>query len=468
MFSAVLLETGQLLLIGVLIALTVGAWALALRFRSRAQKAHDDEAANRGFKVLVQRSADPVIIIDREGRITYVNPSARRLFGYSDAQRGVSALELLHPDEREDAIAQLTLAASGHELEGASIRRVRHSDGTWISCETVTTNMLAEPSVAGVVVVLRDVTDRLAADAEAAGEHAFTQAILDTTTALVIATTIDGRIISLNRAAEELTGYRTKEVVGRHVAMFVPEDERAGTEAATPDPEELPTTQEHHWTSRDGTRHLVAWTNAIVRDRKGRPVSIVATGIDVTEARRAERAARSAEQREHDRLAWDATHDALTNLLNRAGLLDMLDTLLSSPEHGPVAVLFMDLDEFKAINDRHGHAVGDKVLRIVGQRLVDAVRTGDGVGRLGGDEFVILCPNLTTELAHGTAARIEKAVAAPIALDGSRILCGASTGVVVNQGEDAPTLLDRADAAMYEVKRARRTDPRELDPGSFE
>jgi len=459
MFSVVLLELGQVLVVVVLVVLTIGAWALAVGARAKARKANAAASENQGFHLLVEQSADPVIIVDRKGLLTYVNPSAREMFGYGDDQTGVSALDMLHPDEREDAVERIILGAAGDPLDGVILRRVRTESGRWIRCETVSTNMLEEPSVNGIVIVLRDVSERLAAEDAAAAEHAFTQAILDTTTALVVTSTLDGRLVSLNRAAEELTGYKTEEVIGRNVIMFVPEEDRERWMATTPRTlEELPVTEEHHWAGRRGERHLVAWTNAIVRDRRGRPVSIVATGIDVTETRRAELAARSAEQREHDRLAWDATHDALTNLLNRAGLLDQLDHFLGDPSDHPVAVLFLDLDEFKTINDDHGHAVGDKVLRVVGQRLVDAVRGGDAVGRLGGDEFVILCPTLTTELAKVTARRIEEAVAAPIALDGLQLLCGASTGVVVNQGEDAPTLLDRADAAMYEVKRGRRRD----------
>lgn len=302
----------------------------------------------------------------------------------------------------------------------------------------------------------REVGQTLELVAERSAEReAFTQAILDSTSVLVVATTLQGRIISLNRAAEALCGYRSDEVTGRPVAMFVPEDEQSERRVSGPLPGGLAQSEEHHWTSRDGQRHLIAWTNAVVRDAQGAPRSLVSTGIDVTEARRAERAVRSAAFRDHDRLAWDATHDGLTDLHNRAGLLDRLDTLLGDPGAAPVAVLHLYLGGFRAIDDEYGHAVGDQVLRVVAKRLGDEVRGGDTVGRLGGDEFVILCPNLPSGLAATTARRIERAVSAPLALDGRQLACGATAGVVSNLGDDAATLLDRAETALFEAKRDR-------------
>ncbi|MBX3285771.1 MAG: diguanylate cyclase [Actinobacteria bacterium] len=305
----------------------------------------------------------------------------------------------------------------------------------------------------------RDVGQTLELVAERSAEReAFTQAILDSTAVLVVATTLQGRIISLNRAAEALSGYRSDEVAGRPVAMFVPDDEQADRRTGGPLPGGLPASEEHHWVSRDGQRYLIAWTNAVVRDAQGEPRSLVATGIDITDARRAERAARSAAFREHDRLAWDATHDALTDLHNRAGLLDRLDTMLGDAGAAPVAVLHLFLGGFRAIDEEYGHAVGDQVLRVVAKRLGDEVRGGDTVGRLGGDEFVVLCPNLPSGLAATTARRIERAVSAPLALDGRQLASGATAGVVPNLGDDAATLLDRAEAALFEAKRDRLRD----------
>ena len=454
----ILLEVGHLALLAAVLGLAAAGWVLVAWTPARTRQTREVAEAARGFELLVERSADPVIIIDGIGTMTYVNPSAMEVFGYHDDRIGTSALSILHPDEAEATAARIGAAVAGDPLRGTTLRRIRAGDGRWITCESVGTNLLAEPSVAGIVVVLRDVSDRIAAAEAAAAEHAVTQAILDTTTALVVTTTLDGHLISLNRAAEELTGYRTSEVMGDHWSRFVPADERPGVDEVLSELAggQLPTGHENHWTSRTGARRLIAWNNAVLPGADGIPMTIIATGIDVTEARRAEIGVRRAEQRERDRLAWDATHDALTGLVNRAGLLDHLDRLLADPEAQPIAILFVDLDDFKAINDEHGHSAGDQVLQIVSRRLVDSVRIGDMVGRLGGDEFVVLCPNLDQVRADVTARRIDASVADPILIDGLTLRTGASTGTVMTIGGQAANLLEQADLAMYTVKRGRQ------------
>ncbi len=457
MTAAVHLDALHLVLAAAAVLIAGAGWALAVWSDRRARDHQEDAAETAGFRSLVERSHDPMLIVDHDGTITYVNPAAEATFGYRD-RIGTSAIDLLHPDDQPAARDRMAEATEGAALGEPVVRRIRHADGRWRSCETVSTNLLADPDVGGVVVVLRDVTAWLAAESEAASAAELTRTILDTTTALVVSTTADGRLLSLNRAAERLTGYATNEVVGDHYSRFVPPDEwldadRAVSAAAAG---QGPTTHETHWTGRSGERRLVAWTNALVPAVDGRGSSVVSTGIDVTDARRAERSARSADQREHDRLAWEATHDALTQVFNRAGLMDRLDRLVADETIQPVAILFVDLDGFKDVNDRHGHAVGDQVLQVVAKRIAEAVRADDVVGRLGGDEFVILCPTLTDELARSTARRIEAAVELPIAIEGETITCGASTGVVTSMGGDAGALLEQADAAMYTVKRKRR------------
>ncbi|QXC61407.1 diguanylate cyclase [Aquihabitans sp. G128] len=421
----------------------------------------------RGFALLVERSADPIVIVDELGAVSYANPSVERVLGYRVDEIVPNALDLLHPDEVEEAVARIAAVAQGEPANELVMRRVRHADGRWIWCETVNTNLLAEPTVGGVVIVLRDVTERLEAEARADVEHRLTQTILDTTTALVVHVDMEGRLLSMNRAAERLTGFATAEVAGEHVSRFVPIEERI----LAPGPmavADVPTVHENHWTHRSGRRHLMAWNNAVLFDADGQPTGVVATGIDVTAERRAERAARRADRREHDRLAYEATHDALTQVLNRAGLLDELDAQLrEAPPGQPTAVLFLDLDGFKAINDEHGHHVGDEVLKVVSERLVDAVRTTDVVGRLGGDEFVVLCPGLDAQRAIATAQRIGEAIDAPMLVGELPLACGVSTGVVSAVGGDAATLLHQADLAMYEVKRAHHEArrPATLDNG---
>jgi len=156
-----------------------------------------------------------------------------------------------------------------------------------------------------------------------------------------------------------------------------------------------------------------------------------------------------------------ATVDALTGLPTRAGLLErFVQAVAEARRHGRrCALLFVDLDDFKPINDRHGHALGDRVLRLVAERMVGAVREVDTVIRHGGDEFLILLADLAQASdAQAVAEKVRQAIAVPATLDGQAFRVTASLGIAIypDDGEDIDTLIERADAAMYASKRQRR------------
>ena len=199
---------------------------------------------------------------------------------------------------------------------------------------------------------------------------------------------------------------------------------------------------------REGT-----WASIGLRlriDLEGEASWFVVDAEDVTRRHRAE------QELEHRTL-----HDDLTGLANRVLVLDRLTLALarSARGAGDVGVIFCDLDGFKAVNDRHGHLIGDIVLRVVAARLRGAVRPSDTVGRLGGDEFVIVVepPVSEGDLAQ-LAERLTEVVAAPLREQGTDTRVGVSAGFARSDGTDmsAERLLERADAEMYAVKRARR------------
>jgi len=175
---------------------------------------------------------------------------------------------------------------------------------------------------------------------------------------------------------------------------------------------------------------------------------------------------RAAHATEIERLAGLALHDPLTGLPNRVLLVDRLRHALASQRRrgSRVGVLFLDLDGFKAVNDVHGHAVGDEVLATIAARLRNAVRAGDTPARLGGDEFVIVCEGVVDDAALVVAAqRLEGAVCAPIVLGDITIRLGASIGRVLSDPDSvespsyaATRMLAAADHNMYDVKRARQ------------
>ncbi len=211
--------------------------------------------------------------------------------------------------------------------------------------------------------------------------------------------------------------------------------------------------------SADGRRLLVDVVKVPVPGPDGRAIGVQGAFIDAT---RREQAARDADYLAH--------HDGLTGLPNRWLLRDRLGRALSlAARHGGrVAVMFIDLDRFKQVNDLHGHAVGDRLLVQAGERLVGALRASDTVARQGGDEFIALLPDVqSAEDAAIAAEAVLRALAAPFDVDGQRLHVSGSIGVAMapDDGIDADALLRCADLAMYEAKAAGRHAARFFRPG---
>ena len=208
----------------------------------------------------------------------------------------------------------------------------------------------------------------------------------------------------------------------------------------------------------DGTVRIVHEVGDVLRDKQGAVVRMTGTVEAVTE--------RIAAGAERDRLAAElerrASYDHLTRVLNRASVMAALEGALARKTGGPTAVIFVDLDHFKEVNDRLGHEAGDQLLRVVADRLASVVRAGDALGRVGGDEFLIVCPGLAgANPAMRVAERLARALNQPVRLATTTLDLQASLGVAsgVRGIARADALVRRADAAMYASKRDGRGQP---------
>jgi diguanylate cyclase (GGDEF)-like protein/PAS domain S-box-containing protein len=278
------------------------------------------------------------------------------------------------------------------------------------------------------------------------------RAFVDATDALVCIVDGTGRILLTNRALEEFTGRSAEDLHGQwfwdvyvapeHVVLAQDAVERAmATGTAHP--------QEADWLTPDGGRRRVAMRNTVLLDDDGLPYAIACIGLDVTDDRRRE-----------ELLHQRAQTDLLTGLANRGALFDALHRTL---EDGPgCALLFCDLDHFKAVNDEHGHAIGDRILAEVAARLIALAGPADLVARFGGDEFVILSPEPDEGVLAELVLRVATEVAHPIPGPAGELSIGVSVGVAVGRaGESADDLIGRADRAMYGAKsHHRRRAPR--------
>ena len=265
------------------------------------------------------------------------------------------------------------------------------------------------------------------------------------------------RLVRVNRTYAELLGRAPEELIGVPFAQVLHPEHRAEDSSRVQQllngVEQTLQTEERYVTP-DGRTLWVLHGVTAVPDERGGPAWFAVSAQDITERRHAEEELRSLTAALTER----AVRDPLTGLANRALLEERLRAVLSRDARSGLttAVLFLDLDGFKAVNDHHGHAVGDQVLRAVAERLAAAVRPSDTVARLGGDEFVVLVEGATEEGVAALAARLRQTVQLPIGnLD---LQVGVSVGVALShQGASEPSaLLGAADKDMYAAKRSRR------------
>ncbi|MEO7403617.1 MAG: PAS domain S-box protein, partial [Burkholderiales bacterium] len=331
-------------------------------------------------------------------------------------------------------------------------RRMRKKSGEIVD----TLNSAELVTIAGddrVIVSSIDITERKAAErqlrqserrfrdfAEAAGEFVWE---LDA----------DRRITFVSNRVEQVLGYKQEELLGRRLPEFMPpgEAERINEmQAAKPATDGAFRNLEARATTRSGTTVWLTMSAVATLDGEGRSIGLRGTALDIT-------ARKLAEQRIEDL----ATRDSLTGLPNRHLLQDRLQQGIANAERGgaTLAVMFIDLDHFKRINDTLGHHIGDVLLKEVARRLATVIRKGDTLARLGGDEFLIVLEGLKAPADAGQVAqKIIQALAAPYEVESHRLGTTASVGIALypHDGADVATLMRHADIAMYAAKSGGR------------
>lgn len=270
---------------------------------------------------------------------------------------------------------------------------------------------------------------------------------------------LSGCYVRVNDTYAALLGRRPEDLIGVPLAQVLQSDQRHSDSdsdrvARLLNGPEASLQSEERYLGPDGRYLWVLHGVTVVPGADGSPAWFAVSAQDITERRQAEEELRSLTAT----LTEQAIRDPLTGLANRTLLEERLRAALTRDGRTGLstALLFLDLDGFKAVNDRHGHATGDRVLQAIAQRLASAVRPSDTVARVGGDEFVVLVEGATDETVRLLVTRLEQAVAgAGPTLD---LKVGVSVGVAVSTaGETEPmTLLQAADAAMYVVKAARQ------------
>jgi diguanylate cyclase (GGDEF)-like protein/PAS domain S-box-containing protein len=368
-----------------------------------------------------------------------------RIFGLLPEAQNASLdmfRRLLHPDDRQrvlELLERARTAGTGFACEHRVVRpdgtvRVLHARGE------VHADGADRPAT--VVGTAQDVTDRTRAQEDAQRLAAIVQSSSDA----IYSVAADMTVTSWNAAAERLLGRPAAEMLGNPIASVWPPEhfelnrsmfERAFAGEVMTDVE---TMRLHH----DGTRVAVTVSWSPIKDRSGAIIGVSVIARDITQRKQLE-----------EQLVRQALHDPLTGLANRVLFADRLEHALARGRRPgvTVAILVIDLDGFKDINDSLGHDAGDDLLTIAGMRLQGHARPGDTVARLGGDEFGVLLEEIAAAEAVHSAEALLEGLATPIVLRDRDLTPTASIGIAIAAGEDAETLLRNADTAMYAAKR---------------
>ncbi len=417
--------------------------------RREVERLSADQASVRG---LLDDLPDAVMGLDAAGVIVSANRKAADLTGRPVPDLvGRAFLGMIAADDK-DSIEDTWRRFNPHDEVPADRDRV----AVFELVDKAGAPHLVEASLhraspgEGAVVLLRDVTDRERSSvALEQARRRFQQAFHSAPTGMALVRTDDGRIVDANDSLAAMLVRPIESMVGTNIQRLThPDDLRAS--AAERARFELGITEtlqvEQRYRRSDGG---YVWAKTRVSLTEDEGVSLAITHIeDVTEQRRVA-----------ERLSYAATHDELTELPNRSALVSRLDRLLTDAAPGEVAVLFIDLDNFKVVNDSLGHRAGDELLRQVARRFRDVMRDGDVLARFGGDEFVVFV-NGAEGIIDPTmvADRLRAAAQIPVRLEGRELVVTASIGFAVNAttGLTADDLLRDADAAMYRAKSAGR------------
>jgi len=289
--------------------------------------------------------------------------------------------------------------------------------------------------------------------ARLANEQEFIATILRTAPSLVIVLDQKGRVVLFNHACQTLTGYTEEEVVGREIWDFlIPPSEVIELKEKLHGlyPGGKPLDHEGHWLTIHGDAPLMAWSSTVIATTGNAQRHLVCTGVDISQKRRAEQ-----------QLRFLASHDSLTGLPNRSQFMEHLIVSLAQTKRSGrhLAVLFLDLDRFKTVNDTLGHEIGDQLLTAAALRIRSSVREMDVVARIGGDEFTVLMTGLVDIDPIATIAKkIISNIKKTFDIDKHQCHIGVSVGIGLfpEHGDDPQTLLKKADQAMYAVKESGR------------
>lgn len=402
---------------------------------------------------LFEGSPEAIALADPKGRVLRINQHFTKLFGYTSAEAcGRPVDELIVPPELPEEAAELTrLVAGGTPLSLETVRQTKN--GVPVQVSILATPIRIDEDQIGIYAIYRDISERKRIETALRESEERYRTIIETIEDGYYETDLHGRISFANDSLLRILACPREELIGTSFRAFADRESaqrlwlacRKVFDTGAP-------CMGLEWviTRKGGEIRSLEVSISLIRDARETPTGFRGILRDITERIRSEETIR--------KLAY---HDALTGLPNRFLFHDRLSMAMARAARSgtSVAVIMLDLDKFKEVNDSLGHTVGDLLLKAVSERLVRIMRRGDTVARMGGDEFMIIATDIKNIDGAGVVGKkIVEAVRNPFDCDGRRLSITTSLGIALfsEHGTNPETLVQRADIAMYRAKHLGR------------
>ncbi len=402
------------------------------------------------FRALIQNSADIITILDPRGKVLYESPSVEKVTGFKpDELINRQVFDFIHPDDVASVVNDFQAVLNDSQEIYTSEFRFLTKSGNWCYLAVSGANLLDNPSVNGIVINSRDISDRKKFEQALAESEAKFRSVILNCSDIILILSSQGDITYQNQSMTKILGYSSQHLFGTQIKTLVHPDDLAKFSQIL---NEIKTGIDTSITIELRFRHQDQGWNTLEMTGINLLSDVSVNGIlinarDITQRKETE-----------EKLQFLAWKDPLTQLFNRAYFSQCIENQFHRKKRNSdytFALVFLDLDRFKVVNDSLGHAAGDQLLQQIAKRLNVCVRPTDTISRLGGDEFAILLSDVDgLEQVISVAERVSKKLQAPFVLEGKEVFSSASMGIALcPAGEGSPEeLLRDADTALYRAK----------------